>query len=802
MKRMISLLLVAVLLLTALPFTAWAATTSDGLVYSIRNGTVAITGYTGSAASLNIPGTIEGYPVTTIDDSAFRDCDGLTAVTIPDSVTTIISCAFYDCDGLVSVTIGDGVTNIYSYAFYGCDNLTRVTIPNSVATLGSHVFYGCKRLTQLTIPDSVITIGNNAFSGCSGLTGIVIPDSVTTVGQWAFSDCTGLTEVTISDRMTLIDGYVFYGCSSLTSIMIPDGVTGIGDYAFYNCTGLTSITMPEGVTAIGNSAFLNTGYYMNALNWENDVLYIGTYCIKAKSTFTGSYSIKAGTKIIGDHAFDNCRELAQVTMPDSVTILGNYAFYGCDNLTWVTIPNSVTTIGQWAFSACSDLTTITIPDSVTTIGQRAFYYCPSLTEVTISNSVTTIEDYTFYHCKSLTEVTIPGSVTTIGNNAFSSCSNLTFITIPHSVITIGNSAFSDCQGLTIGGMAGSYAHSYAMDNGFAFMDIAHRVVDEMIAAFPLVITADHRDMVLAAQAAYEALNDIQKGLITRKAELMTALLALKALDEEQRKDKAAAKAVDDMIAALPGVDALTLQNKSFVEAVRAGYQALTATQKGYVTKLKVLEAAEAKIVLLEEQHALENTPAFVMENMIARAGESFTVAVDVKNNPGIVSAKLKVAYDADVLEVLSMEAGVFEGVTFGPVTNTPLVFNWMDSIHPNNTTNGALAYITFKVKDTATAGRIPLTITYNGEDVFDYEHNNIAFETVNGTVDIIECTPGDLNDDGNIDNKDYCLLERYLNGWDVAINTDAANVNRDGEINNKDYSLLQRYLNSWDVTLK
>ena len=109
----------------------------------------------------------------------------------------------------------------------------------------------------------------------------------------------------------------------------------------------------------------------------------------------------------------------------TVTCIGNDAFDNCRSLTSVTIPDSVTSIGDSAFRYCTSLTSVTIPDSVTSIGDTAFQYCTSLASVTIPDSVTSIDEYAFYDCKSLTSVTIPDSVTSIGDWAFSGCKSLT-----------------------------------------------------------------------------------------------------------------------------------------------------------------------------------------------------------------------------------------------------------------------------------------------------------------------------------------------------------------------------------------
>ena len=197
-------------------------------------------------------------------------------------------------------------------------------------------------------------------------------------------------------------------------------------------------------------------YYDTYFEQKNTQVLV-TYKTNAGNDYSGSVVIPKEVTYnnktlkvtyIHNKAFQNCKNLKSVTIPNSVTGIGWGAFDCCSNLTSVTIPNSVTGIQDCAFRDCSSLTSITIPNSVTSIGEAAFLRCENLKSVKMPNKLTSIEDKVFFSCDNLTSITIPNSVTSIGKYAFGSCSGLTSITIPNSVTSIGDKAFSGCDGIT------------------------------------------------------------------------------------------------------------------------------------------------------------------------------------------------------------------------------------------------------------------------------------------------------------------------------------------------------------------
>lgn len=252
--------------------------------------------------------------------------------------------------------------------------------------------------------------------------------------------------------------------SSFYSGEITYKVTSIGSYAFYNCKHLTGITIPETVNKFNAYAFYGNHELCSiTIDSNNETYYSSGNAIIESATKTlvagcKSTIIPYGVTAIGDAAFRNCGNLANITIPNSVTSIGTYAFCELGGLESITIPSSVTTIDDFAFYDCDGLESITIPGSVTSIGHCIFGKCSNLKTIIVESDNTIYDSRD--NCNAIIETAtnrliavcpntkIPDSVTTIGSGALRGFDIISF-TIPDGITTVETGALPDLKSLTV-----------------------------------------------------------------------------------------------------------------------------------------------------------------------------------------------------------------------------------------------------------------------------------------------------------------------------------------------------------------
>jgi len=248
----------------------------------------------------------------------------------------------------------------------------------------------------------------------------------------------------------------------------------------------------------------------------------------------------------------------------------------------------------------------------------------------------------------------------------------------------------------------------------------------------------------------------------------------------------------------------TVDENGVVTAISAGTAIITVTtEDGSFT-------AECTVVV----NTKPLQPAeLTVSSVKSREGKTVDVTVSLSNNPGFSNLAIEIGYDSTALTLVGVSENTETGATFtaAEVLETqPFNMSW-NSVK-NNTFNGELVTLTFEISENAPSGDYPITIDYykgvNGDyvdgDDANYDENfaPVSLKYTNGAISVSRHTPGDINDDGKINEKDATLLLRCLAGWNLTeVVEEAFDTNGDDAVDSNDTINLLRYLAGWNVKL-
>jgi hypothetical protein len=462
MKKVLSLFLSLIMTfgitagLGGLDGTVYGATSEGDFGGHAYGGKYRITSYSGEDEVVEIPSTINGYPVTEIGATAFTANDRITSVIIPEGVTTIENYAFEYAENLQSITIPDSVTSIGTEAFrytgyydneanwqdgvlYIGNALIEAKtdlegtykVKEGTTILADTAFSKCTDLTGIQLPSSVKSIDGDAIR-CDSLTSIevasgnayfssedgvlfnqdkttliqyprgstsesyTVPSGVKTIGSQSFYCARGLQKLIIPESVTTIGRYAFGVCSSLKDVTLSKGLERIETYAFNSCSALTAITIPEGVTYLGSYSF-DGCYDLEKITLPSSLEYLGGNALRNTAYYKNNDNWENGALYVDSALADTNSELSSdYTIKDGTTILADSVCADNSSITSLTIPGSVKYVGDYAFMGCSQLDSVTIQEGVTSIGVGAFHYCMELKDISLPKSLTEIGGDAFF----------------------------------------------------------------------------------------------------------------------------------------------------------------------------------------------------------------------------------------------------------------------------------------------------------------------------------------------------------------------------------------------------------------------
>lgn len=426
-KRVCGIILIISIFMTFVPYI-YAATVvdsgacGDNATWSLdSSGTLTISGtgeiYDGYGENSeqpwydlkdNIKSVVINYGITNIPFAAFRDFQNISSISLSNSIERIESDAFVHCTKLSDVSIPDRCKYLSKYAFF--ETKWYNNQPNGVVYCGNFLY-----TYKGTMPTNTsINVKNGTIGICGG-----------------FYNESNLVSVTFPNTLEYIDNSAFSYCTGLTSITLPKSLKSIGGGAFSNCQNLKNITFPNNVEYIGRLAFSDTAWYNNQ---PNGLVYLNNWLITLKGDTikqADTITVKNNTIGIAVNAFGDDKNYgyengdgahaSTINLPNSIKYINDNAFEKCRYLTKINIPDGVETLN--CFSHCERLASVNIPDSVKKLGG---FYDTAITNITIPPNVSEIMQSAFLYC-SLKEVSIPVSVTKIDYGAFDGCTTLTDI---------------------------------------------------------------------------------------------------------------------------------------------------------------------------------------------------------------------------------------------------------------------------------------------------------------------------------------------------------------------------------------
>ncbi len=424
-----------------------------------------------SLYTVNIPSTL-----TSIGEGAFAGCENIESIDLKSTTVAVIpEKAFYNCKNFTTIEFSPSLTSIDSTSFEGCDKLNYEVWGNGCyfgTATNSHrwlIKARAKTIVECEVHSECEKIYSSAFSQCTYLKKLIIPSTCTDfdgclygltkveyvecpyVGSYGIGSLlfgTSNSSLPQSLKKVIINGgeltsSAFKDAIYIKNVTLKSGITSIPNYAFQNCTALTNVTLPDTLESIGQSAFKASGLreITATSSWNNIGNNAFQNCEELVSVNLSAFNY-TGTYSINEYAFADCKKLANVLLPNSITHIITRMFSGCTSLTSIVFPNSLKTIGGYAFYN-SGLTSVNFNN---VIGLDNYSFANSALEsITLPYTITSFGTYTFQNCKKLTSATINYGT---AKGLFDGCTKLSNVTIGPSSIVIRAEVFRNCKSLT------------------------------------------------------------------------------------------------------------------------------------------------------------------------------------------------------------------------------------------------------------------------------------------------------------------------------------------------------------------
>lgn len=459
-------------------------------------------------AQIHIPENL-----ASIGADVFKGCDALEAFTADaNNVVYTVQDGILLCDGMT----------VYRYP--PARDAREYTLPEGVYAIADGAFRGAEYLTDIRLPDTLGWIGGEAFADCIRLRSIAFTDEMplTFVPDGVFSGCKALADVVLSGNICSIGSRAFFGCNTLQQIYIPESVEGIAAMAFsaaqaekltiagvygseawsyameYGFDFEDPALVPVEVLTIDTQPALWVGdrivltasvspedaLLCGDVQWTSsdaDVIYVygSTACAISAGTATitatapNGVSVSKVFEVRGDIEYSASAAKLTLGVGQSVSVcirtepeLNLPAGY------WTVSDSRVVSVQNGTITACGEgnavVTAIFAGGNTLQISVLVEESLNSLQQPAV---LTAIADEAYAGTANVQRVSAGNCLTSVGARAFADMESLVQAELPASVVSIADNAFSRSPDVVIICEKGSYAETFAVDNGLAYVYI-------------------------------------------------------------------------------------------------------------------------------------------------------------------------------------------------------------------------------------------------------------------------------------------------------------------------------------------
>lgn len=449
----------------------------------------------------------------------------------------------------------------------------------------------------------------------------------------------------------------------------------------------------------------------------------------------------------------------------------------------------VTTIGEYAFSGKESLCILEMPNTITSIGEGAFGGCASLSSVKLSNNILKIPDYAFTSCSSLLYVNIPEGITHIGFGAFADC-GLNGVAFPKSLMTIDALAFADNYSLSsvslpeniisIGnGALGSYV--FDSDEEYIYFDYLEFTINgrnqisrnyaNLSSRFTYYDVSNYACSHNYSFTAYSKASTCQSDGVDINSCYVCGYLN------------------ENTIPKLSSHESYITPST----CVTKGYCSLceiTLNNYGEHKYTKISEEEPTCIDSVDAEYQCDICGDIKTEELAATGQHSGGTSTCVK---GAICETCGVEYGELIDHNYEKSSSVEATCTNSAYDNYECTM--CQDTYYVITAPSLGGHIGGEATCTQRAECERCLESYGKYLPHEYDDSGICQACTFEKIDIVF---GDMNNDGDIDDVDNMLLDRYLAGWDIDFHEDAADVNGDETVDDLDNLLFSRYLANWE----